>query len=344
MNRKIQKILLVILLFVFLNSVFAPPARADFWGATMAGEIWKQTTEMMIKSIQDTILAQLKMAALRIVQTRLMSLLGSSSSQIPGVAGYIISDWKMFIYSSAQKYSTQVTNDFFRGLSSGAPTAIQQRIISPVRSAVSMDYWSMQPNLQYYVTGGQASNIFSPGATTNPWTAWRMAAMPQNDLAFTYLRAAGFKESSYQQEAAARQAEGVAGQGLKGKEKVNQGPAREAIASNGRAVSVPAGSDYKGQNITTPGSVIGSLTNEVNSMPIKMLTLARSVPEVVTAMVNQLISQIIQKGLTQMISPSGSSSSSSVFQNSLNSASNQAQQLIQNGIRSAASPRMLFGQ
>ena len=343
MKKKIQKILLVLLLFSFLNMLFAPSARADFWGAEMAGEIWKQTEEMMVKSIQDTILANLKIAALRIIQSRLMSLLGSNKSTTPGVTNFIISDWKVFIYSSAMKYSNQVTTDFFRGISSGAPGGIMTNVINPAQRAVNTDYWGMQPNLQNYVANGQAANIFNRGATTNPWAAWQAAAQPQNDLAFTYLRAQSFKQAAYDQEAAAKKAEGVAGQGVKGKEApVNQGPVRSATASNGNQVSVPAGSDYKGQSITTPGSIIGNLMNEVNTMPIKMLTLARSVPEVATAMVNQMISQIIQKGVTQMISPTGSSGGMSTSQMTSQMGS-QMQNLIQNGARQAASPNMFFG-
>lgn len=343
MNKKIQRIFLALLLFAFFNMAFAPDAHADFWGSAEAAAIWTYTINKMEKSVQDTILANLKMAALRIVQARLMSLLGSNKSTTPGVTGFIISDWKQFIYSSAMKYSNQVTTDFFRGISSGAPSGIMTNVINPAQKAVNTDYWGMQPNLQNYVAGGDASKIFTSGATSNPWAAWQAAAQPQNDLAFTYLRAAGFQQAAYNQQAAASKAEGVAGQGVKGKEATNQGPVRQATASNGNQVSVPAGSNYQGQSITTPGSVIGNLMNQVNGMPVQMLTLARTVPEVVTAMVNQMISQIIQKGVTQMISPSGSGGGGMSTSQMTSQMTNQAQALIQSGVRSVASPNMLFG-
>ena len=104
--------------------------------------------------------------------------------------------------------------------------------------------------------------------------------------------AAGFKQAAYNQEIAAKQAEGVAGQGVKGKETApKQGPTSQALSGSGKYVTVPSGSNYKGQNITTPGSMIGSLMNEVNMMPMKMLSFAQTIPQVVTAMVNQMISQ-----------------------------------------------------
>ncbi|MFH0930199.1 MAG: hypothetical protein V1814_03030 [Candidatus Moraniibacteriota bacterium] len=335
MNKKIQKIFSTLLLFAFLSLAFTPSARADTWGANMMAAIWKQTTEQMVKSIQDTLLANLKMAALRIIQSRLMSLLGSSgNSMVPGVTNFIISDWKMFIYGSASKYSTQVTNDFFRNLQAGSTGAINQYVISPAQRAVNVNYWSMRPDLQNYVAGGDASKIFNTGAASNPWMAWRMAAMPQNDLAFTYLRAESYKQAAYNQEAQARMSEGQAGQGYKSK---------EATTSSGAKVTVPSGSDYKGQNITTAGSDIKELANEVTiRMKTQMLSLARSIPEVVTAMVNQMLTQVIQQGVTSMTS-SGGSGSSFNMSSMTSQMTGQAQSLIQSGVRSAASPNMFFG-
>ena len=342
MKKKIQKILLLLLLFSFLNTLFAPPARADFWGASEAAAMLKQQMEQMVKSIYDTTVANLKIAAIRILQAKLFALLGANKSTTPGVSGMIISDWKMFIYSSATKYSTQVTSDFFRGLSSGAASGMQQRVINPAQKAVNTDYWGMKPNLQNYVSNGDASLIFQAGKALNPWAAWQAAAQPQNDLAFTYLRAASFQQSAYNQQAAASTAEGIAGQGVKGKEKpVNQPPARQATTSSGAQVSVPAGSSYKGQNVTTPGSMIGSLMNEVNMMPMKMLTMAQTIPQVVTSMVNQMITQVIQQGASSMITGSSNGGmSSSQMSSQMNM---QTQMLIQSGARQAASPNMFFG-
>ena len=209
--------------------------------------------------------------------------------------------------------------------------------------AVNTDYWNMRPNLQNYVQNGDASLIFQAGKAMNPWAAWQAAAQPQNDLAFTYLRAAGFQQAAYNQQAAASKAEGVAGQGVKGKEAAPkpQGPTSQAQASNGNFVTVPSGSTYQGQSITTPGSMIGSLMNEVNMMPMKMLSFAQTIPQVVTAMVNQMISQYIQQGATTLINGSSSGGMSSSQMSS--QMTNQAQNLIQNGARQAASPNTFFG-
>ncbi|HLM84398.1 MAG TPA: hypothetical protein VK254_04305 [Candidatus Bathyarchaeia archaeon] len=347
MKKKIQKILLAFLLFAVLNMIFAPSVHADFWGATEMSFAVNRAIEQMTKSMYDTVVANLKIAAIRILQAKLFALLGTNNSSTPGVTGMIISDWKMFIYSSAMRYSDQVTTDFFRGLSSGAASGMQQRVIMPAQMAVNTDYWGMRPNLQNYVANGDASLIFQAGKAINPWVAWQAAAQPQNDLAFTYLRGVSFKQAAYDQQAAASQAEGVAGQGVKGKEKTASNGRqltapgdKQAIASNGRAISVPAASDYKGQNIVTTGSQIGSMINEINMMPMRMLSFAQTIPQVVTSMVNQMISQYIQQGATNIINGSNSGGSSAAMSQQFQQ---QSQMLIQNGVRTMASPNMFFG-
>src|SRR3989339_283565 len=98
------KIILIFLLASLVCISFPKPTSAGWWGEPMMAVEYQITVEKMLKSIQDTIITNLKMAALQIIQTRLMSLLQSSGVPMDGVAGAIISDWKMFIFSSATKY------------------------------------------------------------------------------------------------------------------------------------------------------------------------------------------------------------------------------------------------
>ena len=346
MNKKIQKILLALLLFTFLNMVFTPSARADEWGASMAATIFQITREQMLQSIKETIIANLKMAAIRIIQTRLMSLLQSTGVPVDGVAGAIISDWKMFIFSSASKYSTAMTNDFFNNLNAGATSAMRQYVTGPARRAVNVDYYNMRPDLQNYVRGGDPSKIFTPGYSSNYWMGWRVSLQQQNDLGSTYLRLEDYKQAAYEQEVAAKQSEGQSGGGYASTERKLTVPGpkdREMTTSSGAKVSVPAGSTYQGQNITTTGSDKKELANEIMiRMKTQMLTLARSIPEVATAMVNQMIAQVIQQGASMIANP-GSSGGGMNFSSIGSAMSSQMQGLVQNGVRTMASPNMFFG-
>lgn len=343
---KTKKLLTVFLLFTFLNISFAPRAHAMIgWGEAMGAAFWKQETEQMVKSIYDTTVANLKIAAIRVIQSKLSALMGSMGGSMDGVAGMVISDWKVFIFNSASKYSTQMTDDFFRGLSSGAASGTQQRVLNPAIAAVNAELQARRPNLQNYVTNGDASLIFQAGKSMNPWVAWNAAAQPQNDVAFTYLRLLSVKQAAEQQQIAANMAEGIAGQGMKSKEitasngkKLTAPGDTQATTSSGAKVSVPAGSDYKGQSISTPGSMLANLTNEVNMIPLRMLSMAQTIPQVVTGMVNQMISQVIQQGASQITNP-GSGGSSNMSQQ----MSGQIQNMVQNGIRQAASPNTFFG-
>ena len=334
--KKLKIKIIAIFLLVSLVSISLPkPTRAGWWGEPMMAEIWKQTEEQMTKSIYDTLVANLKIAAMRIIQSRLMSLLQSTGVPMDGVAGAIISDWKMFIFSSASKYSDQITSDFFRGLSSGAATGMQQRVINPAMMAVMMNPASLRPNLQNYIPNGDASQIFQLGKSMNPWVAWNAAAQPQNDLAYWTSVGSGIQQAAYDQQVKAKMTEGGAGGGYVGKE----AQPSWNIKKTGEKVIAPTES-AKGQNITTTGSDIKALANDVViHVQTQMLATAQTIPQVVTGMVNQMISQVIQQGANQIANPgSGGGSSNMTAQ-----MTGQAQSLIQNGVRQAASPNTFFG-
>lgn len=326
--KKTKKIAIVLFLFAFLNMAFAPSARADEWGGSMLAANFQITREQMLQSIKETIIANLKMAAIRIIQARLSSLLGSIGGSTDGVAGMIISDWKAFIYTSASKYSTYATNSFFTNLNSGATSAMKKYVTDPAKNAVGVDYYNMRP------TSGADPSKLSGSGTSNFWTNFEVMARSENDAALIALRAQSLKQAAAQQQAEAKKAEGIAGQGNKSKETKTT----EATTSTGSKVTVPAGSDYKGeQSISVAGSMLGYLKSEANAMPMRMLTLARSIPEVATAMVNQMIAQVIQQGAEKLAT--GSSSSSSLS----SSLTSQMQSSIESGVRKAASPNTFFG-
>jgi len=295
-NYNYKKYIAAILLISLLCWAAPKPTRADTWGANMMAAIWKQTMEEMYLKIKEMIIATLKMQAIRIVQARMMSLLGSAGGGFGmGGGGLVISDWRQFIYGSAGQYSTQVTNDFFQNMRSSTPQPLTQRIIEPAEKAVQTDIFAIKPDLQNYVQEGRADKIFTPGYASNPWEAWRRAAMPQNDLAFMYFRGIALQSESFRQKEEEQKFKGTAGQGYK-----------SVTASSGKQVTVPPGSDYKGaEKIVTPGSTIKDLVSKVLGMPIDMVALSRSIPEIVAAMVTQMLTNMINQGLVNISSRLG---------------------------------------
>jgi hypothetical protein len=329
---KIKKILPLFLLFAFLNMVFVSSARADYWGATMGATYFQITTEKMLKGIEDTLVANLKIAAIRIINGRLSVLLTGSAGQYGG-GGAVIGNWQDFVYGTAQRYALAATNDFFTQIRSGIPNTLANRVVGPAQKAVAEGVWNAPPDLQNYVANGDASQIFS-GGTRNPWMAWRMAAMPQNDLAFMYLRASSIKQATYDQQAELQKAQGIAGQGYKS---VDHSKLTTVTASNGKQVSVPAGSDYTGtQSITTPGSTVKSISEEILKMPLSMLNYASTIPQVVTSMVNSMITQVIQSGVNKLTDPIDQQIIKA--RNQASQSLNQMQSQVQNGIIQGTTP------
>jgi len=301
MSKLTRKIITVVLLLSIAFTLVPRPTHAGAWGEDYGAAILKQMLEEMFLKIKEAIVASLKMAAIRIIQARLMSLLGGSSgSSSLGVSGMIISDWRQFIYGTANNYSMKITNNFFSGLQSGVPSAVRSNIITPAKNAVMINDIDKQPDIQNYVREGRTDKIFDPYYTKNPWRALEKTIEPQNSLAYTYLRGTALQQATFQLEAEKQKAEGQAGGGVKSKESgsSSKGPTT-ATSSTGGKVTVPPGSSYTGeQKITTPGSVIKDMIGEVQSMPVKMVSLARSIPEIVAGMVTSMLTQMIRQGIS----------------------------------------------
>lgn len=305
MQKKYAKIAVLTLLISMFLLTRPVPAQAGEWGGDMAAAIWTKAVNDMTKAIQDSILANAKMAAVRVIQNRMSSLFKSSSgSNASGLSGMIISNFQSFIFSTASNTANNVTNDFFDILNAGATTATKQYVLNPAQKALAEGAFSQLPNLQDYCPGGDPSKAFSPG-TVNNWLCWTKAAQPQNDLASIYLRAQALKQAQLQATITAQTAEAIAGQGVASKKTTSPGPAdRTMTASNGKQVSVPARSDYKGstESITMTGAMIGSLQNRINQMGIDMVAYAKSLPEVVTNMVTTTMTQMINEKISETFS------------------------------------------
>lgn len=297
MESLFQKIL-ILLLLATLFSFFTPaPARAGYWGEDLLAASYKQMLEDVYTQIKETVVGNLKMVAIRTIQSRLNSLLGSSGS---GGGSLIVSDWRNFVYGSANKYSTQVTSDFFKGLESGLPSPVKQRITSPAKTATLSNPFSMTPDIQNYVTNGDMSKVFTPGATNNMWAAWRQGAKPQNDPAYYAMLGESLKQESFRQKEALKTTELEVGKGYQNVTK----KASEAGGSNtGKYGTVGYGSEGEGtETVVTPASDVSDASAKVRNLPIDMLAMADSVPQIATSMVTSILTQMMKKGISTVSS------------------------------------------
>jgi hypothetical protein len=305
MKNNCRKIIVLALAVATLAAFRPAPARADYWGASMASQLWKQTTEQMVKSIQDTLLANAKMMAVRVIQARVLSLLQTNSgSSASGLSGIIISNWQSFIYNTAGTYSMQITNDFFRGLEAGSTSAIKQYVLTPAQNAANENIFSMMPDIQNYCPGGDPTKAFDSG-TSNQWKCWNASAQPQNDLASTYLRAMSLKQAAYEMKAESQKAEGLAGQGYASKK--TEAPSGSSGSSDttkwGKYGEGRYGSEGdEEESIGVAGSTLAYMANMGQSMAMRLIEQAKSIPEVAVNMVTSTLTQMVNQGINQAFS------------------------------------------
>lgn len=244
-----------------------------------------------------------------------------------------ITNWQDFIFGSAQRTADRVVNDFFMGLRSGT-SAGMQRVVNNAQRALDAEValTKTPPDLQKYVSEGRAELIFDP-ATRNPWLAWRKAGEPQNDLAYRYLQGWAIKQEAFRQEEEKQKAQSIAYQGFKGVETKGSGKGPlTATSSQGSKMTIPPGSSYApSSSISLPGSIVKDLTSEVQSMGIKTITFAKSIPDIITNMVVQTLTNLINYGIKQITDPIDKSIME--FRNKVGTQIWNAQNQIQQGAR-----------
>lgn len=333
----LSKKITITTLILFLVLASAPrPARADAWGSNFAAAQWHFTMDKIYKNIDDMLVANAKVIAIRIIQGRLNVLLTGSCGQycIGGTGAMFITDWQDFIFGSAQRTADRVVNDFFNGLRSGT-TASMGRVVTNAQKALDaeVELTKRPPDLQNYVSEGKAALIFDP-STPNPWKAWTVAGQPQNDLAYRYLQGWSIKQEAFRREEERRKAMGVAYSGFEGtkaKSTSSRGPLT-ATSSQGGKLTIPPGSDYvPPEKISLPGSVVKDLTSEVQNMGTNMIEFARSIPEIISGMVVQTLTNLINYGIKQITDPIDRSIMQ--FRNQVGTQVWQTQYQIQQGAR-----------
>jgi hypothetical protein len=347
MKSLLQKTLALFLIAAALSFIVPAPARAGYWGEDLLAVTYKEMLEEVYIQMKETVISNLKMVAIRTIQSRISSLIGSSGS---GGGSLIISNWQNFIYGSAQKYSTQVTTDFFKGLESGLPSTVKQRITTPAKTATLSNPFSMQPDIQNYIANGDMSKVFD-STVQNQWKIWRQGGKPQNDPATYAMLGESLKQESFRQKEEQKKTEGVTGKGYqsvtaKSSSGSSSGKASQAGGSNtGKYGTVGYGSEGEGtETIVTPASDVADASAKSRNLPFDMLAMARSVPEIATSMVTSILTQMMNKGLSTVtskisgqlgsdIGSSLSNAATNISGTAVNVGTKQLQNMVQSGLK-----------
>lgn len=124
-----------IFIVVFFSLSMTP--KADAWSGGIPGAIFKQAMEKIYDTIQGSILSGLKTAAITVLNTQTMSLIGGTSGGSP-----VISDWKSFLYNEPETKVLAYKEQLFNSIFAGRNTSMYQSMMAEQDAGIN-DYYSM---------------------------------------------------------------------------------------------------------------------------------------------------------------------------------------------------------
>lgn len=335
MKKKVATIVLIGLLL----AVAPRPVRAGYWGEDWASTIWQVTYEDMIDTIKKSMLASVQVTAIRVIQGRLSVLLTGSCGKycIGGSGAAFITDWQDFIFGSAQRTADNVVTSFFSGINSGASSSMQ-KVGDNAQKALDNEVALLKkgPDLDDYVSEGKYSLIFDP-TTSDPWKAWTVAGKPQNSVGYRWAQGVNLWQASYTQTSEKQATKATSYQGFTGTE--SKSSSSSSSYSSGKYGEAGYGTENEGATDETsgltslPGSLVQDMAAEVENMGTKLITFAQSIPQVVSGMVVQTLTNLINYGIKQVTDPIDKSITT--FRNKVGTSISEAQSSVQSGARSA---------
>jgi hypothetical protein len=146
-SRRFVSSFLFLLMFVFQVVFLAPAAHAGVWGESIAATLLGETLDVIKRQIEGAILGTLKVAAIKVLNSRIAQLVGGSSA---GDALFI-TDWGDFLYDTPAQQTGLYMNDFFTLTTRGKYASANYVGIGDVASGVGGNY------VQYLVSRSQGS-------------------------------------------------------------------------------------------------------------------------------------------------------------------------------------------
>ncbi|MDP1619483.1 MAG: hypothetical protein U0944_01880, partial [Candidatus Moranbacteria bacterium] len=267
-----------ILAFVLAVMPFQTP-KSEAW-LEFAGQMMAHNLAIMRETINGITMGALKQMAIQTINTEISVAVGGSSSQ----NSRLIGNYRDFLHIEPLQKTNRYMNDYLSQITRGRGSEAgyipnegfgagafvgglnHGNYIAQLRqSAMAVTVDRSEPIPTYI--GNPRQNMFANGnmdnfnlylsGVNNPW-AFNLNA-----------------EQKYQERLAvekeAAQTEAIAGQGYKG--------------------------TRQGDTITTPGSLISATMSNVQNLGLSVLASARNTPEVVTATVQNILTQSIQNGI-----------------------------------------------
>lgn len=260
--------------FLSIALVFAPVQThkaSALWGEFPA-QIFKMGLDTIIKMIQGVILGAAKQKAAQSLNSSISSLIGGSSTQ----GAMFITDWTDYLVTTPATNTSTYINDYLsqitqgRGSSSGyegvgGSGSYAQQLVTDAKSVTTE---TTTPTTSY--EGDPSQNLFDEGNFDNMNLLF-------SDVSFRPIFIANGTveyQKKLAQEQAIATAKSIAYAGFKGTEQSGM--------------------------ITNPGSLVMQNMANVQDIGNKVLANAQNIPEVITSIVQQMITSSIQNGIGQV--------------------------------------------
>lgn len=267
----------ILVLFLIVSLFFAPiqTPRAHAW-AYAKQEALRSVLDKVADQILGVIMGALKTAAAKMISEKVSDLVSGTSSQ----DSLIISDYRDFLYTEPLDDTKVYMNDYLTQMVSGRGSASNYvpSGSSGFGSGTGGNYSAMlvdivQKNiiepeeLKPDYVGNPSENMFEGGNLEN---FNKYLSGVNNPWAFELYAQQKFSEQLEIRQNAAM-AEGIAGKGMK--------------------------STRSGDTIVTPGALTADNLASVMDLGNKIVSGAQSIPEVITGVVSQIITQSISNGI-----------------------------------------------
>lgn len=269
-NIKIKtKILIFSLILVFSSVAIVPPVHADYWGGAYGAAILKQMLEKIYDQIQGMILGALKQAAVEMINNSVSNMItgGGASGSL------LISDPYDFIFGESRRKAIVSVDHFLNNMVQGRSSISNY---STGGEGVRGNYYTyLAENAKKSILPGRrpSCEIIDPHKMFDEgnWRTFNRFLMPHCNPFGVELMAQEYFDKTEQSNQKLAESRYIAGGGFKDVE--------------------------SGGKVTTPGSIIKDIEAQTQDVGNKVLSNARSIPEVIVAVVTKIITKTIKQGI-----------------------------------------------
>jgi len=245
--------------------------RAGSWGEPLAAEAIHEAWTVARESFIQSMVANLKSVASRLINSKVRALLTGSKSS----GALFITDYNDFIFRSSERTAQVYANNLFRSITRDS-SSYTRRVARVAENAIENELNKAgamaKTTIDDYVSGG-AENLFDETKGGGNAAMVELTANPYNNPYGAYVYGQMAVQRKITELEKSKVTEATSGGGFKSK--VNP----------------------KTNLIDLPGSVLSDIVSMAESLPMMMVAYASTIPEVAGTMAAQIISQSIESGI-----------------------------------------------